>query len=294
MAIQVLDPGAFTTIQDSGRYGYQALGVSVSGPMDPAAYAAANRLCGNSKDSAVLEMTLLGGLYLFDSPCRISLCGADMSPMLNERPAALWTRISVSAGDRLRLGFAKNGCRLYMAVSGGIDTPLFLGSRSTNVRCRMGGTDGRALKAGDLLPVGKQAGDPADLPEECSIPASDIPSYGSGISVRAVPGPQDDYFTEKGLSTFFSSVYTMENGSDRMGIRLSGDRIESISGTDILSDGTVFGSVQVTRAGQPIVLMADRQTTGGYAKIATVLSCDLWKLAQMRPGDTVTFVRAEL
>lgn len=290
MGIQVLYPGAFTTIQDLGRPGYQAFGVPVSGAMDLSACKAANSLAGNEPGAAVLEMTLLGGTYTFDAPAKIALCGADMSPRIGDVPLPMWKAADVSPGDILSLGYAKEGCRTYLAASGGIDVPLVMGSRSTNVRCHLGGLEGRSLKAGDYLRICKgperSAGRPRGNDRESDIR---IPRYSCSVTVRALPGPQDDLFTEKGLDTFFSSEYVMEEGSDRMGIRLSGKQVESRSGTDILSDGIAFGSVQITSSGQPIVLMADRQTTGGYAKIATVLSEDLWMLAQMKPGDTVHF-----
>ena len=322
MGLKVLFPGAFSTIQDRGRYGYQALGVPVSGAMDMEAFLAANSLLGNGKNDAQIEMTLLGGTYTFDTPVSIALTGADMSPKKNGVPIPMWEAVDVLAGDTVSLGYAADGCRAYLAVAGGFDLPLVMGSRSTNVRCGIGGLDGRQLRAGDHLDfrtasgkrpgkgeepmtgdghmaAGRMAEETAGILAERSTgrlaaQKAASPRYGSSFSVRAMPGPQDDRFTKAGTDTFFSSVYTMQEGSDRMGIRLSGEKIESVSGTDILSDGTIFGSVQITSSGQPIVLMADRQTTGGYAKIATVLSADLPKLAQMKPGDTVRFVRASV
>lgn len=312
MAVEVIYPGAFTTIQDRGRYGYQALGVPVSGPMDPDAYRAADLLVGNDPGTAQLEMTLLGGIFRFDAPATVALCGADMSPMLNQVPVPMWKAFDVSPKDTLALGCAKTGCRCYLAVRGGFDVPLVMGSRSTSVRCHLGGIEGRTLRAGDRLEICEgpkvSAGSHLEFCEEQEIhsdvcsgrkdPATEsadvrAAEYASSVTVRVMAGPQDDMFTEHGLQTFFSSAYVMEEGSDRMGIRFQGEKIESVSGTDILSDGTVFGSVQITSSGLPIVLMADHQTTGGYAKIATVLSSDLWKLAQLRPGQTVRFERAD-
>jgi biotin-dependent carboxylase-like uncharacterized protein len=234
---------------------------------------------------------LIGGSYRFEEDTLIALTGADMHPVLNQESCPMYQPVPVKAGDILMLSLAVSGCRTYLAVRGGIDVPPVLGSRSTNLKCAMGGFEGRALKAGDILPVGKEV--LRELSEEDikEPKMEDIlrPAYPSSFTVRVIAGVQEEAFTEKGIWTFYSSEYQMSEESDRMGCRLLGPAIESKSGTDIVSDGIVFGSIQVTPAGQPIVLMADRQTTGGYAKIATVCSFDLPKLAQCRPSDTIRF-----
>lgn len=284
MAIEVIYPGFLTTIQDLGRFGYQKLGIPVSGAMDTAAYEAANRLCGNVNGEAVLEMTMLGGRYVFHDPAVIAITGADMHPTVNGMDVPMYTQLHVQAGDRLDLHSVDNGCRTYLAVAGGLDIPAVMGSRSTHIRCRIGGVEGRALKRGDIIPTGTK--DPSELPSAKQLAQ---PVYEKEITVRVIPGPQDDCFTEKGRETFYSSSYIVTQQSDRMGVRLKGAQIESKEGTDIVSDGIVFGSIQVTGAGLPIVLMADRQTTGGYAKIATVVSEDLPLLAQAAPDTIVHF-----
>lgn len=302
MAIGVLSPGPLTTVQDLGRFGYQQFGIPCSGVMDEQSYRTANELLGNRNGEAVLEFTLFGGSYFFDADAVIALTGADMAATLGGAPCPSYRPVFVPAGSTLMLGVAKSGCRAYLAVAGGINVPPVLGSRSTNLKCKMGGFEGRALRAGDVLPVGLPAGadilaaqDTAAAYYEKIRQNSAAPAvYSSEITVRAIPGPQDDRFTSDGLHTFFSCSYKVSEQSDRMGCRLDGPAVESIGGTDIVSDGIVFGSVQVTPAGQPIVLMADRQTTGGYAKIATVLSADLPLLAQVRPGDTVRFQKTEV
>ncbi|MDY3248766.1 MAG: biotin-dependent carboxyltransferase family protein [Candidatus Choladocola sp.] len=285
MAIRVLFPGALTTVQDPGRFGYQQAGIPCSGVMDQRSFSIANGLTGNLPGAAVLEHTILGGQYLFTQDAVIALTGADMDPRIDGSPCPMYRPVQISSGSVLSLGTARKGCRTYLAVTGGIDVPEVLGSRSTNIKCGIGGYEGRALLAGDLLPVGDSR---VTYDEIRSRTSAEIP-YASDIRIRVIEGPQNDYFTENGLFTFYSGTYTVTGQSDRMGCRLSGPSIESIHGTDIISDGIVFGSIQITPAGEPIVLMADRQTTGGYAKIATVCTADLPLLAQARPGDTVHF-----
>ncbi|MDD6615845.1 MAG: biotin-dependent carboxyltransferase family protein [Lachnospiraceae bacterium] len=289
MSLKVLVPGALTTVQDLGRYGYQQSGMPCSGVMDQDAFRTANELLGNSPDAAVLEHTLFGGGYQFTSDTIIALTGADMAPTLNGAPCPMYRPVAAASGSVLMLGMAKSGCRTYLAAAGGIDVPVVLGSRSTNLKCRIGGYQGRVLQAGDILLTGESSVSYDEIADRTAEP----PLFSSEITVRVIEGPQADYFTEKGLQTFYQETYTVSEQSDRMGCRMDGPAIESIRGTDIISDGIVFGSIQVTSAGQPIILMADRQTTGGYAKIATVYSRDLPLLAQCKPGDKVHFSKKE-
>ena len=285
MSVLVKTPGPLTTVQDEGRFFYQSSGIRPSGVMDGAAYEAANALVGNAKGEAVLEMTFLGATLEFQSAAWFALTGADMQAKLDGVPVERYRAVRAEAGQTLAVGMAATGCRGYLAVRGGFDVPLVMGSRSTDVSAKLGGFEGRALKAGDVLPT-LAADDwmPTDL---CYEP----PVYESEITVRVVPGPQEEYFTAAGIDTLFSAAYEISPNSDRMGLRLDGPESESISGTDIVSDGIVFGSIQVPSGGVPIILMADHQTAGGYAKIGTVLSFDLPKLAQARPGDKVRFAR---
>ena len=285
MSVLVKTPGPLTTVQDEGRFFYQSSGIRPSGVMDGAAYEAANALVGNAKGEAVLEMTFLGATLEFQSAAWFALTGADMQAKLDGVPVERYRAVRAEAGQTLAVGMAATGCRGYLAVRGGFDVPLVMGSRSTDVSAKLGGFEGRALKAGDVLPtLAADDWTPTDL---CYEP----PVYESEITVRVVPGPQEEYFTAAGVDTFFSAAYEISPNSDRMGLRLDGPEIESISGTDIVSDGIVFGSIQVPSGGVPIILMADHQTAGGYAKIGTVLSFDLPKLAQARPGDVVWFAR---
>ena len=288
-AVDVLDGGLLTTVQDLGRVGCQQYGVPVSGAMDAWALRAANRLVGNEDGAAALEITLAGPALRFDGAGVIAVAGADLGARLDERPIAPWQSIDVPAGSELTFSGVRDGLRAYLAVAGGIDVPFVLGSRSTLATARLGGFMGRALAAGDRVPVGACAG--AAFCAGWRLPRDMIPAYGHAHTVRVVMGPQDDAFTDEGIRSFLSGTYVLASQSDRVGCRLTGPRIAHRSGADIVSDGTAFGTVQVSGDGQPIVLMADRGTTGGYTKIATVASADLSRLAQAAPGDRVRFTR---
>lgn len=287
MSIIIQNPGPVTTVQDLGRFGVMKNGFTQSGAMDQRSAKIANALVGNSEDKALLEMTLMGITAAFDSDCVIAVSGGDMSPSLNGIAIKNNKAYRVKSGDTIKLGIAQNGMRAYLAVSGGIKCDSFLGSCSTDMKSAVGGICGRRLKAGDVVEI---------LP--CDTKIADIQNreiepfvYASLVTVRAVSGPQDDMFTEQDLKVFFNSRYKVTRQADRMGIRLYGIPLKSKSGVDIISDGIVFGSVQVPKNGMPIVLMADHQTTGGYAKIATVISADLPLLAQVKPDDTIMFRR---
>lgn len=287
MALKVMIPGVLTTVQDKGRFGYQKSGMTSSGVMDACAYRKSNYLVGNLHNEAVLEMTLYGGEYEFTDEALIALTGADMAPMLNDRPIPMNHAIMVKAGDDLKLGMAQSGCRTYLAAAGGIDVPVVMNSRSTNLRCKVGGFHGRALQVNDVVPLGVWNKADKDVHGR-SVSGQ---TYPDEITVHVVPGPQEEYFTASGIKTFYSERYKVTEECDRMGYRLEGAKIESKDGTDIVSDGIVYGSIQIPSSGKPIILMADHQTTGGYAKIGTVCQMDLSKLAQCRPGNYVRFER---
>ncbi len=294
MSIVVEQPGALSLVQDAGRFGFMQYGVTQSGAMDTEAYAAANELVGNPAGAAEIEMTLMGMSCLFSAFCEFALTGADMDARLDGIPVPRYQRLTADAGQRLTMGMAVSGCRAYLAVKGGIDVPVVMGSRSTNLRCKMGGFEGRALQAGDELKIGTLTAGSEDGGDGPGRNVAVPPRYPSEVTVRAVAGPQEEYFTEAGKKTFFETSYRVLPQSDRMGMRLSGPKVESCGSVDIISDGILFGSVQITNGGEPIIMMADHQTTGGYAKIATVCSFDLPRLAQLRPGDQVRFERVSV
>ncbi|NMC33723.1 MAG: biotin-dependent carboxyltransferase [Veillonellaceae bacterium] len=286
--ITVLQPGLASTIQDEGRLEYLAFGLPRAGVMDRYAASMGNLLCGNPVSAAVLEMTLLGGTFRFDQPCRIALCGADMQPRLNGKPTGNWRAMAVDAGDVLETGYASSGCRAYLAVAGGFAVPLVMGSRSTYTRARLGGVDGRILKADDRLPLGEA---PPFSATPAVLPSRFIPAYPDQITLRVLLGPQDDLFLPAGIDTLFSGKYRVSDEADRMGYRLAGPEIRHQDKADIVSDALGIGAIQVPGSGQPIVMMADCGTTGGYAKIGAVIGADLWKLAQAKPQVTVRFLR---
>ncbi|MGI6604884.1 MAG: biotin-dependent carboxyltransferase [Firmicutes bacterium] len=285
---EVLSPGLLTTVQDRGRYGYQAFGMPVAGAMDDYAFRAANILVGNDPNTAALEITLLGPRLRVLAPTVLAIAGADLGACLNEMELPLWQSVAVQAGDEISFSGPRSGCRAYLAVAGGIDVPVVMGSCSTYLRGETGGFGGRALAAGDVLSAGEATPSARALVGRRPPPEL-IPSYSCEIDLRVIMGPQDEYFTEAGKETFLSSTYTITNESDRMGCRLAGPKIEHVQGPDILSDGIPLGAVQVPGHGFPIILLADRQTVGGYTKIATVIGADICRIGQAKPGDRVRF-----
>lgn len=284
--ITVLQPGMFSTVQDEGRQEFLSCGLPRAGIMDRYAARMANLLCSNPLGAAVIEMTLTGGAFRVEKACRLAICGANMNAHLNGKLLAPWAAADVVPGDILETGVAEDGCRAYLALSGGIDVPVVMGSRATYTRASVGGFKGRALKTGDQVPLG----DSPPLPTAPSrIDPSFRPQYADKIILRVLLGPQDDLFTAEGIETFLQSEYSVSEEADRMGYRLSGPHIVHRDKADIVSDGLGAGAVQVPGSGQPIVMMADCGTTGGYAKIATVISADLYRVAQAKPQDTIRF-----
>jgi biotin-dependent carboxylase-like uncharacterized protein len=276
-----------SSIQDQGRVGYRAFGMPVSGVMDRYAATMANILAGNERDAAVVEMTLRGGRFSFPREAFVAICGAEMLAKLNGKKIRNWSGFYVPAGSDLAFGYAPAGCRSYLAFSGGILVPQVMGSRSTYLRAGVGGYDGRALRVGDVLEIGRVAALPFRLNE---LAHAAVPVYGNDLRLRVILGPQDDLFTNDAVATFLNSTYTVSPRNDRMGYLLEGEALAHKSGPDIVSDALCPGAIQVPGSGMPIVMMADCQTTGGYAKIATVIGPDLAKLAQAKTGDKVSFV----
>ncbi len=286
-ALVVLKPGMLTTIQDRGRWGWQSRGVPVAGPMDPCAHRVANALVGNHADAALLEITLLGPELAFEDERLAAVAGAEFDVVVDDRPAPWNAAFLVPSGARLRFRRRKRGARAYLAVAGGIDVPPTLGSRSTHVVSAMGGVAGRALQAGDRIPLGDRSAVRGAAPA-LETPVVPLPS-GDAV-IRVLPGPQRDYFSSDALERLQSAPYAIAQNSDRMGFRLVGPAIVHARGADIISDATPLGVLQVPASGQPILLMADRQTAGGYPKLATVISADLAVAGQLGPGDAIRFV----
>ncbi len=295
MPMHVIFPGPRTTIQDKGRLGYQNSGFAPSGFMDRVASRMANVLVDNDESEAVVEFCLVGPILRFDEEVDLAVCGGDFGIDVNGRHHPANKAVHVPAGSTVRITTGRVGLYGSLAIGGGLDIPVVMGSRSTNLRCGIGGHKGRILMGGDVIGLRDPGNGERDLswrwvPERRLVAPED-----PGITkVRVIPGPQDDMFTEKGIRTFYESSYVINSHSDRMGYRLNGPPVEAVGGYDILTDGIVNGSVQISGTGEPIVMMADRQTTGGYAKIASVINVDIPLFAQLRPGQKVQFEKCTM
>jgi len=283
--LQVIRPGILTTVQDWGRRGYQRFGIPVAGAMDHFALRAANTLVGNPPEAAGLEINTAGLVLEATANCLIAVGGADLGLRVNGIPIPNWETAFVRRGWQIEFSGRRGGCRAYLAAAGGIDLPAVMGSQSTYLRGGLGGVHGRTLQAGDFLPVA-----PVEwpLPERAArcLPSELIPAYGDHPTVQVVLGPQQEAFSQEALAVFLDSEFQVTPAADRMGYRLRGAAVAHCGSADIVSDGIVLGAVQVPADQQPIVMMADRQTTGGYPKIATVISTDIPLLAQCRPGQS--------
>lgn len=286
MGIRILKGGMLTTVQDLGRTGYQSQGFSVAGVMDVRSFKIANLLLDNPENEAVLEFTLIGPTLEFTSATIIAITGGDFQPTINGEPAPMYTAIYMNKGDILKFGSARTGSRGYVAFSSYLDIPVVMGSRCTNLKSQLGGFKGRKLQAGDYMNFRiKRRYLPFFLSRKLEPENFDQDS----TTLRVVMGPQDNKFSKQGIETFLSSEYTVTSEFDRMGCRLDGAYIAPKESSDIISDGIAFGSIQVPAHGKPIILLADRQTTGGYAKIATVASVDIPKLVQRKTDHKIRF-----
>ena len=291
LGVKVINPGLLATIQDLGRYGFQQFGLPVSGVMDEFAYKVLNILLENDDHAGAIEVTMSGLVLEFYEDSVIAITGGNLDPKINGKSIDMWTTVFINKGDILWFSGVKSACRAYIGFKGGIKIPQIMGSKSTYLKGGLGGIKGKALSKGDFIPV---------CPVEKNsfirriLPEKYIPSYSNNIEIRVVMGPQDDYFSSAGIETFLSNEYKISNDCDRMGFRLEGKTVEAIDGSDIISDGISFGSIQIPGHGKPIIMMADRQTTGGYAKIAGVISSDLSWLAQCKPGDVIKFNRVSI
>jgi KipI family sensor histidine kinase inhibitor len=322
-AITILRPGLLTTVQDRGRWGHQASGVSVSGALDLVSHRLANLLVGNEPDAATLEVTLAGPEVRLEQAGRVAVTGADLQANIDGKMIPAGEAVTGRAGAVLRFGERRSGARAYVAFDGGIDVPLVLGSRATHVGAALGGLDGRAVIAGDRLPLAspRSQADGDLLPELACVDAigNDV-SYRNrrnsrsrpgpkastqasgrvgaaatrvtgGARIRVLPGPQDDFFPEAAFALLERTRFVVTPQSNRMGYRLSGAVLPRIANREMISDAAFAGGIQVPPSGEPILLMSDRQTTGGYPQIATVITADLALAGQLAPGDWVEFVR---
>ncbi|MGN8887222.1 biotin-dependent carboxyltransferase family protein [Blautia sp. HCP28S3_G10] len=286
MGIRILKGGMLTTVQDLGRTGYQSQGFSVAGVMDVRAFKIANLLLDNPENEAVLEFTLIGPTLEFTSATIIAITGGDFQPKINGDPAPMYTAIYVNKGDILKFASARTGSRGYIAFSSYLDIPVVMGSRCTNMKSKIGGFKGRKLEAGDYIGFRIKR---RYLPFFLSRKLEPDDYDQDEATVRVIMGPQDAVFSRQGIETFLSNEYTVTSDFDRMGCRLEGAFIAPKETSDIISDGIAFGSIQVPSHGKPIILLSDRQTTGGYAKIATVISVDIPKIVQRKTDHKIHF-----
>ena len=286
MGVRVLKAGMLTTVQDLGRTGYQSQGFSVAGVMDVRSFKIANLLLDNPENEAVLEFTLIGPTLQFTSETIIAITGGDFSPTVNGKPVPMYTALYMNRGDILKFKSARTGSRGYIAFSSYLDIPVVMGSRCTNLESQIGGFKGRKLKDEDYLGFRIKR---RYLPFFLSRSLEPDSFEKESETLRVVMGPEDDAFSKQGIETFLNNEYTVTSDFDRMGCRLDGPFIAPKESSDIISDGIAFGSIQVPSHGKPIILLADRQTTGGYAKIATVATVDIPKLVQRKTDHKIKF-----
>jgi biotin-dependent carboxylase-like uncharacterized protein len=287
--IQVQSPGLLTTVQDLGREGFGPLGVSPSGAADAISLRLGNRLVGNPQGSAALEMTLLGGTLLFPQGAIVALTGSDFGSTLDGAPLDQLTAVHVRPGQTLRVGSTRSGARCYLCVQGGIVVKPFLGSASTHLLSGLGGYHGRALRKGDTLQIGPAV----NSFQKKTISARALEQLTPRTVLRVTPGPQSDWFSQSSLHAFYAGTYRVAEESNRMGLRLEGKPVAPESGGEMITEGVSIGAVQITAGGLPIILFVEQQTTGGYAKIANVISADLHSLGQLRPRDEIRFEQVD-
>ena len=285
--VQVLAPGLLTTVQDLGRQGFGTMGVSPSGAADALSLRIGNLLVGNPAHAAALEMTLLGGAFQFPQGGVLALTGSDFGATLDEKPVELWTSFEARPGQILRLGPARSGARCYLCVRGGILVKDFLGSASTHLLSGLGGHEGRALRKGDELKIGELS----TSFRKRTLARKALERLRPRKVLRVTPGPQSDWFPASAQQTFYANTYRVAEESNRMGLRLDGPPIPEGAHGEMISEGVSLGAIQIAAGGLPIILFVEQQTTGGYAKIANVISSDLASLGQLRPRDEIRFER---
>jgi antagonist of KipI len=291
--IEVRAPGLLTTVQDLGREGFGPMGVSPSGAADPVALRIGNRLVGNAEGAAGLEMTLLGGTFVFPERAVVALTGANFGGTLDNGSMEMWSSLEVQPGQTLRMGPTRAGARCYLCVKGGIDVKLFLGSASTHLLSGLGGFEGRALRKGDVLRIRAANGGFRTF-RKTKVAGRALEKLSPHRVLRVTAGPQSDWFTEEVQKVFYGNTFRVAEESNRMGLRLEGAAISTPFGGEMISEGVSLGAVQITASGLPIILFVEQQTTGGYPKIANVISADLSSLGQLRPRDEIRFERVEL
>lgn len=306
MSVRVLQAGLLSTVQDLGRVGHQHDGIPVAGAMDAIALRLANMLVGNDDGAAGIEMTLVGARLQFDAPALVAITGADVDARVDATRVPAGRAMHVPAGATLALGEAARGCRAYLAIAGGVNVPVVLGSRSTSLRGAFGGLGGRALRRNDVIPIGVPTALSGRIREGLALDRAPVaiatwgassalvPRYSRAPAVRLLAGEHLEWLTSTSRDALFRAEFRVGAQSDRMGFRLEGTPLELTRPLEILSEAVAFGTLQLPPGGDPIMLMADRQTTGGYPRIGEVASIDRSLVAQLRPGDRLRFVPISL
>ncbi|OLN23639.1 KipI antagonist [Domibacillus antri] len=307
MSIKVIRPGLLASIQDLGRYGYQKYGVIVSGAMDSFSLRMANLLVGNQEGEAAIEVTMMGTSLQFEEDSLIAITGGNLGPVIEGASVPLWRPVFIKKGSILQFTACQSGCRAYVAAAGGFEIPEVMNSKSTYLRGGIGGFDGRALQAGDVLPIQhktreasrlfhylkKELGERSFQSVDWYVPAGHLLNAGERI-VRVIKGAEFERFSSSSKASFFDQSFQITHQSDRMGYRLSGPKLQLEQSFELLSEAVAEGTIQVPQAGNPIVLLADRQTTGGYPRIAQIASVDLPVVAQLKPGAKLRFTEISL
>ncbi|WP_173915548.1 biotin-dependent carboxyltransferase family protein [Halobacillus sp. Marseille-Q1614] len=300
--LKIVKDGLLTSIQDLGRTGYQKYGVISSGSMDTYAHRIANVLVGNEEQEATVEVTLLGPEIKFEEDALLSICGGDLSPKVNNQNVSMWKPVYIERGSTLKFGKPKSGCRAYLAIAGGLDIPEVMGSRSTYLRAELGGFKGRALSSGDEIAFRSALSDERKkslsgkgfIESRWMVAKDIIPDYSSRPVVSIIDGPQYDWFDKNSQESLFKESFKVSSQSDRMGYRLNGPSLSLKKKKELISEAVAFGSIQVPPDGNPIILLADRQTTGGYPKIGQAASVELPVISQIKPGEQISFKRITL
>lgn len=308
MGIEIKSPGLLTTIQDGGRFGFRKYGVIVSGAMDQIAFRVSNLLVGNKENDAVLEITLLGPEILIKEDTLISICGGDLSPKINEDEVPMWRPIYVKAGSVLSFGKCRSGTRAYVAFAGSFHIEEVMGSKSTYIRAEIGGYEGRRLNKEDVLELNKTSCSSIEIMKILSrhinsngysypnwlVSNSIIPNYKVNSIIRIIKGGEFDFFDDNSKKIFFENNFIVTPQSDRMGYRLKGQELKLKNSLEMISEAVSLGTIQVPPDGNPIILLADRQTTGGYPKIGQAITVDMPIVSQLKPGDSMRFEEISL
>jgi len=284
--IKVIKPGFQSTVQDRGRFGFSHYGISISGTADSISYKIGNLLVGNNCGEAAIEMTLVGGEFLFEEDAIISITGSDFQPKIENKIVPMWQTLKIKSDEIISFSNTLSGARSYICIKGGINVQQILGSRSTHLLTSLGGLNGRKLLKGDRLPIEKLTNEEI---QSYKVSKQIIALLNSKNIIRVTTAPQTNYFSKDVIEKFTSNKYVVSEEANRMGLRLIGKKLEREIMEEIITEGITLGAIQISNDGMPIILFVEHQTTGGYPKIANVISADMHKIGQLRPRDEINF-----